>query len=69
MTLADDAVWRTNLADHMPATVGLTVTHAGGYSPVCLKCGQRLRVVVARRSAALTLLDDHELTHHQEAAA
>jgi hypothetical protein len=58
-----------DLADAMPRTVGLTVAHSGGYSPVCMKCGSRLRVVVAYRSAALTLLDDHELTEHAERVA
>jgi hypothetical protein len=60
------AAWRTALADAMPATIGLTITHGGGYSPVCMRCGKRLAVVVARRSAALTLLDDHELTEHAD---
>jgi hypothetical protein len=65
MTPADHATWLTDLADAMPATIGLTVTHGGGYSPVCMKCRKRLAVVVAYRSAALTLLDDHELTEHE----
>jgi hypothetical protein len=40
----------------------------GGYSPVCLTCGMRLRVVVALRSTAALLLDDHGHAVHGWAA-